>query len=368
MSKSFIHQHIKNIKKQQDISAASVSVKTPSIIPIIVNPDNITSSNLPIVIKEIAEAERLRLEQSKLEQEAAEQERIRKAEEHKKQEEARLLREIEEQRLLELEKKRLEQTRRLEEERIIKEQLAAQKLEEQRLTILEQQRLLREAQERLAKETEEQRIKTEQARIAMEQERLELEKQRLEQIKEIEEKAKIPQEKITKEQQVIEVTPIIATKETHQDIEELLPTIAEIQINEQEAIDNQKILISPIQKEPESQLLFSLHIEDQPTETIFFPSLPQQEQQIIEQLEESLHIEEQLKETEVNVVQLEQLNQTQVNTPINSIIQFETEEEEEAQLDCDYVFIGGELTEEYQTKILGSNLDELISNNEFSGV
>lgn len=136
MSKSFIHQHIKNIQKQRDSSVSSVPVKTTPITPIAINQDNITSSNLTVVIKEIsrikeaqqtalkieedrlakekeitalAEAERLKLEQLKLEQEAAEKERIR-------QEQVRIAGEIEEK-------------DRLEQERLVQEPQAAQLLQ-----------------------------------------------------------------------------------------------------------------------------------------------------------------------------------------------------------------------------------------------
>lgn len=299
MSKSFIHQHIKNIKTQRDSSALSVPVKTTPITPVIVNQNNIASSNLTLVIKEISrikEAQQLplKIEEDRLakEREAAKQERIRKADEHQKQEKARLLREAEERKLLELEREKLEQARRLEEERVIREQLAAQKLEEQRLAMLEQQRLLRETQERLAHEKEEQRI------------RLELE-QRL--AREVEERTRSEQEKLVQEQQALQLLQpvqilapeipvelpvleplhleeaqpdiVLAAQEIHQDIQEplesvviahvepeLLHPIAEVQINEQEVIGNEKILEQPLQEKVQPQLLPPLQMEKQPVE------------------------------------------------------------------------------------------------------
>lgn len=325
MSKSFIHQHIKNIKKQRDSSASSVPVKTTPITPIIVNQDNITSPNLTVVIKEIsrikeAQQAALKIEEDRLakEREAAKQERIRKAEEHQRQEEARLLREVEERRLLELERERVEQARRLEEERIIREQLAAQKLEEQRLAMLEQQRLFRETQERLAREREEQRIRLElEQRLAREEQeqRIKLEQARI--AREIEERARLEQERLVQEQQAAqllqpvqilapeipvelpvldlphleEVQPdiVLAAQEIHQDIQEPLEPIAidhvepeplhpiaEVQINEQEVIGNEEILEQPLQEEPQPQLLPPLHIEEQPAEIIAAAPLEQE--------------------------------------------------------------------------------------------
>jgi len=387
MSKSFIHQHIKNIKKQMDSSASSVPVKTTPITPIIVNQDNITSPSLTVVIKEIsrikeAQQAALKIEEDRLakEREAAEHERIKKAEEHQRQEEARLLCEAEERRLLELERERVEQARRLEEERIIREQLAAQKLEEQRLAILEQQRLFRESQERLAREREEQRIRLEleqrlireaeeqtirleQARIAREaEERLELERQRLEQqriAREIEERARLEQERLIQEQEALqllqpvqilvpeipvelpvlelphleEVQPdiVLAAQEIHQDIQEPLEPIAidhvepeplhpiaEVQVNEQEVINNQEILEQPLQEEPQPQLLPPLHVEEQPAEIIVAAPLEQ------EQVE---HLQEEIIEPVIIPVQPEVIPPVEVPAEVQHIEEHHQEPE-----------------------------------------
>lgn len=219
MSKSFIHQHIKNIQKQRDSSASSVPVKTTPITSIIVNQDNITSSNLTVVIKEIsrikeaqqavlkteedriakekeitalAEAERLKLEQLKLEQAAAEQERIRQ-----------------------------------------------QQLETQRLAILEQERLAQEAEERL--EFERQRLVKEQAER---QERLDqeqiiithIEPEPLHPIAEVQEN-NLQREEITE--------PIIADNQ----IQATLPIIEELQEVQYVEEHHQEVEIQGIQEQ-----------------------------------------------------------------------------------------------------------------------
>lgn len=260
MSKSFIHQHIKNIKKQRDSSASSVPVKTTPITPIIVNQDNITSPNLTVVIKEIS--------------------RIKEA------------------------------------------QQLALKIEQQRLAREQVERQEREiAEQRLAREREEQRIRLEQVRIAREvEERQELERQRLEQqriAREVEERAGLEQERLVQEQQAAQLLPpvqilapeipvelpvleplhleevqpdiVLAAQEIHQDIQEPLEPIAidhvepeplhpiaEVQINEQEVIGNEEILEQPLQEEPQPQLLPPLHIEEQPAEIIAAAPLEQE--------------------------------------------------------------------------------------------
>lgn len=212
MSKSFVHQHVKNIVKQRDNSISSVPtqvIASSSTVPLITKEEKLAKE------KEIAnqiESERLKKEQIKLKTEAAEKEKIKaeqakllreakekkaaqealenqkleqlrlkneaiEKEKIKKQEEARLLRETEEKRLAELEKQKLaqEQATRLEQERIIKEQLAAQNL-----IIAEQQRILKETQEKLVKEEERQRLEQEKRNKEIEEQRLkELEQERL---------------------------------------------------------------------------------------------------------------------------------------------------------------------------------------------
>lgn len=257
MSKSFIHQHIKNIQKQRDSSVSSVPVKTTPITPIAINQDNITSSNLTVVIKEIsrikeaqqtalkieedrlakekeitalAEAERLKLEQLKLEQEAAEKERIRQEQLAQKQEEARSLRESQERRLAELERERLAQ---------------------EQLRQLEEERLFKESQERLAREAEERRIRLEQVRIAGE----------------IEERDRLEQERLVQEPQAAQLL---------QPVQILAPEISvELPVLELSRLE-----------EVQPQLLPPLHIEEQPAEIIAAALEPQplehQQEEIIE--------------------------------------------------------------------------------------
>lgn len=204
MSKSFVHQHIKNIVKQRDNSISSVPTQViafSSTVPLItIESERLKKEQIKLKT-EAAEKEKIKaeqekllreakekqaaqealenqkLEQLKLKNEAIEKEKIKKQQEKKKQEEARLLRETEEKRLLELEKQKLaqEQATRLEQERIIKEQLAAQNL-----IIAEQQRILKETQEKLAKEEERQRLEQERVNKEIEEQRLkELEQERL---------------------------------------------------------------------------------------------------------------------------------------------------------------------------------------------
>lgn len=293
MSKSFIHQHIKNIKKQRDSSVLSVPVKITTVIPIIVNQDNITFSNLTVVIKEISRIKKaqqtaLKEEVDKLnkEKEAAEQERIRKAEKHQKQEETRLFCEAEERRLLELERERVEQARRLEEEKTIKEQLAAQKLEEQRLAMLEQQRLFRETQERLAREEQEQKIATEAEK------RLEIEKQMLEQqriAREIEERSRLEQEKLIQEQQAAQLLqpvqilapkipvelPVLEPLHSEKAQFHVVLPIQQIEINQN--VQEHSETVITIEPEPIDFLNQILELEPTEPELIEFLSIPLEE-------------------------------------------------------------------------------------------
>lgn len=408
MSKSFVHQHIKNIKKQRDSSAISVSVKTTPITPIAINQDNITSSNLTVVIKEIsrikeaqqvalkteedriakekelaalAEAARLRLKQLKLEQEAAEKERIRQEQLAQKQEEARLLREAQERRLAELERARLaqEQLRKLEEDRIRQQQL-----EIQRLAILEQQRLERE---RIAREEEDrQRVELERQRLAREvEERLELERQRLvreqaeRQERELaEQRVRLEQERLVQEQQATALQllqpiqilapeiPVEAPVLELQYLEEIQPhavlEVQEIHQDIQEPLE-EPVAIAHIEPEP---LLPPPHPEEQPLEIIAAVPLEQepvehQQEPIIEpvivaaQVEliplieipaEVQHIEEHNQEPEIPEAQQEPL--ALIAQPLIVEVQSGGEESDSEDLDCVSDFSNVSVAEEWE--------------------